>query len=39
MDPFVIYNTDSNYSLLRDELKEAPYSKQLHKLAEATKVR
>ncbi len=38
VDPYVMYNTDFNYSLLRDVLKETPYSNQVEKVSEATKV-
>ncbi len=38
VDPYVMYNTDFNYSLLRDVLKETPYSHQVEEVSEATKV-
>ena len=33
-----MYNSDNNYSVMRDVLKEAPYSKKVHELTENTKV-
>ncbi len=38
MDPFVVYNSYCKYRLLRDVLKEAPYSGKVDELSEATKV-